>query len=93
MICAKAFWKRALRLKHLCFTRAGHGHRFDAIEDLLLTPASRGFNPLYVIYGGVNIGQFSRLSRSVWEDAHIYNVELQQFHSATLKKIAQKLAE
>lgn len=81
--------KSILRLTPYRVTRARDANRFQAIEESLVSLASRGFNPRRIVDGGANVGDFARLAASIYPAAIIHLVEPQPACCGTLSQLAR----
>ncbi len=62
----------------LVVRRARMEHRFDAMPQVLRGLAGAGFAPTVVVDVGANAGQWARLARTVFPEAHLHLVEPQR---------------
>jgi FkbM family methyltransferase len=85
----KAILKRALQNSPFRVIRRGLGNRFQAIDDLLANLNRRRFSPSYVIDGGANVGEFSKLARRIWPDAVVHMIEPQQSCRPALEELCR----
>jgi FkbM family methyltransferase len=68
--------------------RSGRSNRFDAMEEVLQRLHRLGYQPLRIIDGGSNVGQWATIARRTFPSAHIDLVEPQEGCQPALAAIA-----
>lgn len=86
-------WKRPLRrvLGPLGYSvRRWPTNRFDGMQDALLLLRRSGYSPRVIIDAGANVGNWTRMARSVFHDATMHLVEPQPACRGALDDLSRR---
>jgi FkbM family methyltransferase len=83
---ATRFGKRLAAAAGLRVRRAGPGNRFEAMGDALGLLRSSGYLPRVVIDGGANVGQWSAIASTIFDEATFHLIEPQPACHARLRQ-------
>lgn len=63
----KSFTKHLLKLTPYKIIRRSREIRFSATDQAMLSLGERGFDPSFILDGGANVGEFSKLSVQLFQ--------------------------